>query len=77
MNISDFLVKVVEKTSGWVIVVVFALYVGFHCYKKHKDGEALSKTLSILDTTLKGLLKVIDTKISQLILRMNSFTNRL
>ena len=77
MNITDFLVIIVEKTCGWVIVVVFVLYVGYHCYKIHKDGEALSKTLSILDATLGKLLNVIDMKLGQLISRMDSFTNRL
>jgi hypothetical protein len=27
VNVEDFLIKVVEKTSGWVIVVVFGMYV--------------------------------------------------
>lgn len=70
MNITDFLIKVVEKTDGWVIVAIFAMYVGFHCYKKYKDGEALSKSLSILDSTITSLLRNIEQSINTLTSRI-------
>lgn len=76
MNLENFLIEVVKKTNGWVIVVVFAMYVGFHCYKKHKDGEALSKSLSILDTTITGLLSSIEQSINTLISQIISLVTR-
>lgn len=76
MNVTDFLVRVVEKTNGWVIVVVFAMYIGYHCYKKHKDGASLLKTLAILDDTVAGLLRSIEGQIKALTSSIDSFLRK-
>ena len=66
MNAVDILIAVVEKTDGWVIVVVFGMYVGYHIYKKHKSGEGLRKTLEMLDGTIKSLLENLERSINRL-----------
>jgi len=68
--IEDFLIKAVEKTDGWVLVVLFAMYVCFRIYKKFMDSQALSKTLGIVDTTIKSLLKNVTESIDRLTSRI-------
>ena len=72
-----FLKDIVKHTNGWVIVVVFALYVGYQIYQKHAEGAALSKTLNILDEAINNHLKNIDDNITRLITTMNNFLSKL
>jgi cell division protein FtsL len=66
MELESFLVKIVEKTDGWVIVAVFLLYIIWQMYKKHKEGAALDKALSILESTISDILKDISASVKEL-----------
>lgn len=63
---TDFLVEVVKSTNGWVIVVVFSLYVGLEVYRKYASGTALNKTLNILENSFSSLLENFRSDIREL-----------
>ena len=73
MQLPDFLIEVVKHTNGWVIVLVFGLYVGYHIYRKHSDGIALR----ILESTIKSLLENVDRKVSILTTKVDQFLSKL
>lgn len=77
MNLESFLIKVVEKTNGWVIVVIFLIYVVYHIYKKYTEGAALKQTLNILEGSIQRLLENIDQNIRTLSNRIENLINRL
>ncbi len=76
MNLEKFLLEVVKRTDGWVIVVIFAIAVGHHCYKIHADGSALRQSLDILRETMANLLSSISQDIGRLIERIDHFMAR-
>ena len=61
-----FLIEIAKTTNGWVIVVVFSLYVGLEIYRKYTSGTALNKTLKILEDSISLLLKDFKTDIREL-----------
>ena len=62
----DILIRVIEKTDGRVIVVVFVTYIAFRIYRTHKIGEFQNNTLKMVDNMIKTLLGNIDTSIKEL-----------
>lgn len=66
MDLIPLLIRVLEITDGWVIVVVFLLYVIWQMYKKYKESAALSKSLTILESTISGMIKNIDASVKEL-----------
>jgi hypothetical protein len=66
----SFLVEVVKYTNGWVVVVVFALYVGLEIYRKYESGIALNKTLNILENSISSLIKDFRSDIRELTLEI-------
>jgi hypothetical protein len=73
LRVEEFLLKVVEKTDGWVIVVVFALFVAYHCYKKYVEFAGIKESLSVLRVTIESLLKNLDNSIGQLTSKIEAF----
>ena len=66
MGLKEFLIKVVESTDGWVIVVVFVTYVAYQIHEKRLEKAGLEKALSIIDMTVRSLLEQIRDQISTL-----------
>jgi hypothetical protein len=62
----DFLLKVVERTNGWVIVVTFALYVFYQIYIKTIEHRALNKSLGIIQNNLTSLFNLISQKLDDI-----------
>lgn len=62
----DFLVRVVELTDGWVIVVVFALYIGYQIFNKALEHRALKQTLGIIQNNLSSLHTLISEKLERI-----------
>lgn len=62
----DFLLKVVEKTNGWVIVVVFALYISYQIFNKTMEHRALNKTLGIIENNMTSLFNLISQKLDDI-----------
>ena len=77
MQVNELLIAVVKNTDGWVFVVVFGLYVGYHIYRRHSEGVALTRTLNMLDGTLKSLLENIDRNVSILTTKVDQFLTSL
>lgn len=66
MNLEQFVLEIVEKTNGWVLVFIVAMYIGYRIYKEYKEGAALKQTLQILDQSLMQLLQNIDRSVRAL-----------
>ncbi len=67
MQLQDFLIKAISASNGWAIVIIFTIFVFYYIYKEYAQNMALSKTLDILDNTLKSLLNSIDKNITTLV----------
>lgn len=77
MNLENFLVAVIKNTSGWVLVVIFAIYVAYHIYKKYAEGSALKQSIDILDKSIQSLLGNVDTNVRLLANRIEVFIEHL
>ncbi len=76
MKVEDFFIEFVKNTSEWVLVVIFGMYVTYRVYKKYAEGVALKRSISILEGTIKGLLKSINQDIRFLSNKIEMFINR-
>jgi hypothetical protein len=76
MNLDEFIIKVVEKTDGWVLVGIVLIYVGYQVYSKHAEGAALKQSLDILNRAVRTLLENIDRNITTLAASVRSFIDR-
>lgn len=77
MTLTDFLIEVVKHTNGWVIVVVFGLFIGYEVYKKHKESETVSKALVIVESSHRQLLENVSKNIAELTVKVQSLLTRL
>lgn len=62
----NIVVEIVKVTEGWVLLAIFAMYIGFSVYRIHSNGKALDKTLNMLDITLTTLVSDLKTTINNL-----------
>ncbi len=76
MTLTDVLIEALKRTNGWVVVALFALFVAYEIYTKHKESEATKKALEVIEFSHKALLENISRNITQLTAKLDSFLTR-
>jgi len=72
-----FLIEVVKNTDGWVLIVIFALYVAWQIYKTINSNSGLKKSLAIIETTTNNLLSQLLNSINNLSIKIDNLSSRL
>lgn len=65
----QFLIKIIEKTDGWVLLLVWISYLGYRIYISYIDEKALNKTLTILEDSIKNQFTSIVSKLEHILLK--------
>lgn len=63
----NFLIEAIEKTNGWVLVIIWIAYLSYRAYELYSKSKALNSSLKILDDTLKNILDNISARLQQII----------
>ena len=67
---TEFLIEAIQYTSGWVIVTVFALYVGLEIFRAYNSGRNARVAILTIRDSIEVILKDIKHE-------MQSMTRRL
>ena len=58
------LVELIRNTDGWVLVVIFALFVAGQVWKHYYDGKNITLAITTLKNTVEQLLRDIRSDIT-------------